>query len=45
MYFYIGTLFSLEVNRWYVYMNIGSWVFSIERSPSPLARAAEAWVD
>ena len=33
MYFYIGTVFSLEVNRWYVYMNIGRWEFSVGRDP------------
>ena len=29
MYFCIGTVFSLEVNRWYFYMNIGQWEVSV----------------
>ena len=29
MYFYIGTLFTLEVNRWFVYVSIGRWELSL----------------
>ena len=29
MYFYIDTLLSLEVNRWYVYVSIGAWEVSV----------------